>query len=575
MFMTKRQSAPRNHATTLSERTAFFRERLRKWFAASAVIGVITGLSVAAIHYIVYEVLWQQLLNHVTSLWLWFLLPLIGIVISGFLVYRFSRSPSLYGTEEFVQSFHENEGRMDERSALTKIIAAIATIGLGGSAGLEGPGIQVGATVASWLHKQIAQFGFDEEDRRWMVLAGAAAGVAAVFKAPLTGIIFALEAPYRDDLAHNATIPALIASTTSYFVFVSIIGTRPLFNVPRFVAPDYRTLLYALLLGVVTGLAARGFVMLFHWIGDFYDNLIPNPYMRAVAGGAVVGLTGVASILLFSEPLSLGIGYEGIRHILAGNMGLMALIALFTLKAIATSTTLRSGGVGGTFLPLVFLGAVVGSSFGYIIRSTNIVYPIMGMAGFLAAGYNAPLAAAAFVAETTGSPGFIIPGLIAAAVSYVFSGRLGLSTQQRYGRQTVIHHMLHRTVAESMTTDVIVLDSSSTISEFVNNYVVRFRHHSFPVVDDSTLLGMVDLSDTKEVPETDWSNTSVKDIMNHEAITVFQDETLAHALDKMDQYGVKRLPVIDRKNPGKIIGLISMTDIVRIEQLSAFVQDND
>ena len=313
--------------------------------------------------------------------------------------------------------------------------------------------------------------------------------------------------------------------------------------------------------------------MLFHWVGDFSEKLMPNPYARAIAGGVVVGLTGLASVLLFSQPLALGIGYEGIQRIFTGNIGLTALVALFALKAIATSTTLRTGGVGGTFVPLVFLGAVVGSSFGYILGSTRLVYPIMGMAGFLAAGYNAPLAAAAFVAETTGSPGFIIPGLIAAAVSYVFSGRVGLSTHQRYGRQTVIHRMLNRTVAESMTADVITVTPSLPISEFVSDYVIKYRYHAFPVVDNSVLLGVVDISDAKKVLEEKWNEKSVKDVMKQELINVFPDDSITHALDIMNEHGVKRVTVIDRNNPDEIVGLISTTDIIRGEQLSAFVQE--
>lgn len=455
---------------------------------------------------------------------------------------------------------------------LVKVAAAVITIGLGGSAGLEGPSIHIGATVGSWLQQKLSWFGFEESDRRWMMLAGAAAGIAAIFKAPFTGIIFALEIPYRDDLAHRAFVPSLIASVTSYFVFVSIVGTQPLFVVPHLYMLDYKALVLATILGIICGLATRMFVVFFKQSGSWFRGTLVNPYVRALIGGILVSATGAISLVIFKAPLSLGTGYEAIQLILAGKLALYALVALFMLKIVATSATLNSGGVGGAFIPLILLGGAVGSAFGKIIGSPSTIYPIMGMAGFLAAGYNVPLAAAAFIAETTGSPAFIMPGLLAATISYVVSGRVGLSSYQRYGREMIIHRMLNACVADSMTAPAVIVPADTSISRFVSDFVVRYRHKSFPVVDGGELAGMVSITDIQTVPKSAWDNTQVIAVASKNVATVHPENLLSHVLAIMNDNDFDRLPVVSQNMHTSIVGIISASDIVRFEELGRFVR---
>ncbi|RJQ52841.1 MAG: chloride channel protein [Actinobacteria bacterium] len=551
-------------------RTGPFRERLQKWFVISFIVGAVTGVGVAGVDALIYDVVWRGA-KSVTPRALISFLPMAALLASAFLMKKYSPD-KVHGTEEVIKSYHEQAGKIDVRSAWAKIGAAVATIGLGGSVGLEGPSVHIGALVGSWMQRWLSRFGFDDEDRRWMMLAGAAAGIAAIFRAPLTGIVFALEVPYRDDLAHRALIPALTASVTSYFFFVTLIGTQPLFVVEHSYNLDYRQLLLATLLGVVCGLTARCFVLFFKWSEKTLHARLPSTIARALVGGTIVSGTGIASLAIFEAPLSLGTGYEGIRLMLGGRLVLSSLLMLFILKAVATSATLASGGVGGTFIPLIFLGAATGSAFGSAVQSSSVLYPIVGMAGFLAAGYSVPLAAAAFVAETTGSPGFIIPGLLAAAISFAFSGQISLSSFQRFGRQAVIQRMLNAEVEASMTTPAIVVPAAVSVNDFVRDYVVKYRHLHFPVEQEGMLVGMVGVDDLRRLPEEEWSAATVMQIARKDLVGLLPSTSVAEAVRFMQEQGLDRLPVVSAADESRVIGIVALADILRLEELASFVE---
>jgi CIC family chloride channel protein len=192
----------------------------------STVLGLLTGIVVAVFDYVTNLTLWARFSSVFSSNYL-FIPPsvLLALLISGFLLTR-SSTPMNSGTEEVVAAYNDADGKIDTRSFPQKMLAAVLTIGLGGSAGQEGPSVYAGGVVGAWVWGKMTRIGLTEDDRRTLVLAGAAAGIGAIFKAPLTGIIFALEAPFKDDLAHDALVPSLVAAVTSYLTLIAIDGSQ-------------------------------------------------------------------------------------------------------------------------------------------------------------------------------------------------------------------------------------------------------------------------------------------------------------------------------------------------------------
>ena len=560
----------------IPDRVKILAMRLRKWFLFSAVIGFLTGLAVALLDYSIKSAsgLMAPMLNMPIGA---FLLPLVGLTLAGISISFFSKKGDLHGTEEVLQAYHKKGGVLKLVPATGKLLGSFFTIAFGGSAGLEGPSIYIGAVTSNIVHKVAKFFKLKPSDIKAMVLAGAAAGISAIFKAPLTGIVFGLEVLYKDDLAKEAFIPSLVASTTAYITFVSFMGVTPLFYTEKIYALNYLDLFLAGLLGLIVGFAARTFIIALRRTEDLFEKLRLNMVAKLAIGGFFVGLIGLVSIYWLGEPLPLGIGYETISRVILEVLSLKTLIGLFILKSLATIATLAPGGLGGIFIPMILIGGSLGAIFGkYIPYDRGHLYPIIGMSSFLAAGYKTPLAAVIFIAETTGSPGYIIPGLIAAALSFTVSGRLSVSRNQRWSRMTKIETLLKTNVEDVMIKKVIAAPGNITIAAFVNKYLMKYRHKSLPVVEDKKLIGMVTLNVINDVPMSQWANVRLRDIVIEDMKVAYSNQPLSDVLNVMNAYDVDRLPVVDRKQKTKLIGIISAQDIVRSEELSKYwtVSDN-
>ena len=231
---------------------------LRKWLVIAPVIGLTTGLVITAIVVIILGKLWPAVLGYYLRHH-WAIVPglVLGFIVTGFIMQFLTADPNEHSTEEIIRSYHEHEGRIDTRCFVPKLVAAIATVGFGGSAALEGPSIYGGGAIGSWLWTKLRRLDLDDRDRRIMLICGAAAGMSAVFRAPLTGIVFALEMPYRDDLAHEALLPSLIASVISFVTLSSFLGSAPLFDFAGSTGFASSDLYWSALLGLINR-AGRG-----------------------------------------------------------------------------------------------------------------------------------------------------------------------------------------------------------------------------------------------------------------------------------------------------------------------------
>jgi len=415
--------------------TEVYARDLRKWLVVAPVIGLVTGLVITGVVVIILGKVWPPILRYYLDHH-WSIVPglVVGFVVTGLIMQFLTGDPDEHSTEEIIRSYHEHEGKVDMRWFFPKLAAAVTTVGFGGSAALEGPSIYGGAALGSWLWTKLRRLRLTERDRRIMLICGAAAGMSAVFRAPLTGIVFALEMPYRDDLAHEALVPSLIASVVSFVTLSSFLGAAPLFDFSGCTSFARRDLYWSALLGLVIGLIAMVFVILFRRARKFFVTWAIPHWMKLAIGGLLTGLCGVLFLHMYEGNLvPLGPNYEAVGQILGDSHGTGQLLVFSVLKLAATLFTLASGGVSAMFVPLFLTGGSIGTAFGQsVVHSSCLnLYAAVGMGSFIAAGYKTPLAAVVFVAEATGGHAFIIPALIGAAVAYAVSGDASASGDQR------------------------------------------------------------------------------------------------------------------------------------------------
>ncbi len=408
---------------------------LFKWLVIAPIIGVTTGLVITVIAEVILKLMWPPVLRFYLFHH-WAIVPgiALGFLITGLIMQFLTPDPNEHSTEEVIRSYHEHGGEIDMRPFLAKLVAAATTVGSGGSAALEGPSIYGGAAIGSWIWANVRRFNVTPRDRRVMLISGAAAGMAAVFRAPLTGLVFALEMPYRDDLAHEALLPSLVASVVSYVTLAAFLGATPIFNFASSGSFSGTDLVWCALLGVVIGLAAMIFATTFRRVRQFVVAWPAPHWFKMTLGGALTGLCGIIFLMLYPGQLvPVGANYEAVGMILDTHHTATALITFGVLKLCATIFSLGSGGVSAMFVPLFLSGGSFGTAFAELaVQSQNLeLYAAVGMASFIAAGYKTPLAAVVFVAEATGGHAFIIPALIGSAVAYGVSGDASVSGDQR------------------------------------------------------------------------------------------------------------------------------------------------
>lgn len=415
--------------------TAAYSRNIQKWLLIAPVIGVTTGFVITGVTLLILNVLWPRLLPYYLAHH-WAIIPglLIGFFLTGVIMRYRTGNPDEHSTEEIIRSYHERRGEIDLRPFWWKLLAAVTTVASGGSAALEGPSIYGGGAIGSWLWIKLRRFGLEPRDRRIMLISGAAAGMAAVFRAPLTGLVFALEMPYKDDLAHEALLPSLIASVVSYSTLIAFVGSRPLFGFADGSGFRKVDLLWSALLGAGCGLATLAFTITFRRARAFSINAGIPHVAKLLIGGVLTALCGLLFVDLYPGPLiPLGPNYEAARAVLTTGHSSSQLVVFAVLKLAATLFSLGTGGVSAMFVPLFLSGGALGNAFAQsVVHSKALdLYAAVGMASFIAAGYKTPLAAVVFVAETTGGHAVLIPSLIGAAVAYAISGESSASGDQR------------------------------------------------------------------------------------------------------------------------------------------------
>ena len=551
-------------------RRTFGQARNPRLLAASAATGVIVAVIVAAFETLALHVVLERVLEQ--NLAVLALAPVLGIAASKLVLRTVGGGVSGSTSDEYIRAFHERHPSIPLRYMPAKLLAGIATIGSGGAVGLEGPSLYAGSSTGLFVHERLGRF-FRRDEARVLLTAGAAAGVAAVFKTPATGVIFAIEAPYRDDVTPQALLPSLIASAAGYVTFVFLVGSTPVVPVlgdgglgsdgPSVLDVQIGDLLGALVLGVAAGLGGRGFAWLVRR-AKHATHTISWPRRAVAAAAAMAGLALLADAA-FDEVLSLGPGIRAMEWVVQQDaLGLIAL--LFGVRVAATLATILGDGVGGMFIPLATLGVIVGQFVGVAIDAESTgLYATLGLAAFLGAGYRAPIAAVMFVAESTGAAAFVVPALVAAAVSQVVGGPSSVADYQRSRRLGHLEQRFTLPLSSILTTDVLTVPPDATVSEFVYMHVLGRRERVVPVVSGSRYLGMAQLSQLSAVSRDDWETTSVESVMTTDLPAGSPSWTVRDAVVAMEAADIEVLAVTDSAD--NFIGVVTEDDVVRLGEI--------
>ncbi len=554
-----------------------FREFARKWIPLSVLIGLAVGLATVLFYYALNLVTGAFYPSPPLVPWyLIFLLPTVGGLAVGFIIPFFAKEAAGQGMDEVIRAVHFESGRIRSVVPPVKLIVSALTIGTGGSAGPEGPVGEIGAGTASILGRQM---GLRRSDLRTFVLAGAAAGFSAIFKAPLGGALFALETPYKNDLEHGAAIPALIASTVSYLVFASTTpnGFIPIFaNLtaqPRF---DAAHILLYMALGLLSGLVAVVFVRGFFWISDGFSKLKLPFVAKTTMGGLLCGLLGVVF------PSILGLGYAWDQTLVTANLAavpllwtsvtgleflFLALAAILFVKIVATSFTIGSGGSGGVLTPSLFVGATLGTLLGLVLTAFGFPYSpavlvLVGMGAVLAAATKTPISSAVMLTEMVGGFSVLIPLILATVISYSVAGEHTLYRAQITRRAAPIDLSLlaGKRVQDVMVGSVVSFRPETTAAE-TQARVEEDSHFSYPIVDaQGRVLGLAYRRDLRNLAARS-PTAPISQVMQSHFEAIGGDAPAHEVFEAMNGLQVTRMVVL---GPGrKLLGIITRLDILR------------
>ena len=568
--------------------------RFLRWFVYGVLIGALSAIMAAVVffllewatyfslEYLAGYVAGKPAGEHLVPLtagtplrpWLLLLLPAIGGLISGLLVYTWAPEAEGHGTDAFIDAFHNKQGLVRTRVPFIKGLASIITLATGGSAGREGPIAQIGAGIGSWFGRTLK---LNIRERRLMLLAGCAGGLGAIFRAPLGGAMTAVEVLYREDIEAEGVVLCVISSSISYGVFAGIFGHQAIFEIPSIQFSSITELLLYAILGLVCVPFGFVYVKVFYGLRDrFFRKL---PFRRALIpafGGLLVGL------IALWQPRILSGGYGTIQKALLGDLPVALMFSLAFLKIAATSFTISSGGSGGVFGPSLFIGAMLGGGVGQLahawfpgIVSSPGAFALVGMAAFFAGVAKAPLGALLMVCEMTGGYHLIVPIMFTSVVVILLSQRWSLYEKQVLNK---FHSPAHRSDrALDILQDLSVKDvpregaPPTILTEDMplvrlRQLIVTSRESFFPVVNgDRRLAGILALREVRPIYFEDsvLDLLIVRDLISP-PVSVTLDESLSEALLKFLETGYGKIPIEDHE--GQVVGMLGLEDLLTCYQ---------
>ncbi|WP_312875775.1 chloride channel protein [Arthrobacter terrae] len=500
------------------------------------------------------------------------LTPVVGGLLFGPLVQRFAPEARGHGVPEVMYAVSQHGGRIKGRVALVKALASAICIGSGGSVGREGPIVQIGSALGSWLARI---FRMPESRVRALVACGAAGGIAATFNAPIAGVFFALELILAD-FAAGSFGAVVLASVTASIIGRSFLGNEAFLKLPPFTITSAAEYPLFILLGLLAAAAGVGFTRILYLIEDFCDWAWRGPAsLRPAAGGVLLGL------LLLVLPQMYGVGYPVVQAGVAGSYAVGFLVLLLVGKIVATSLTIGIGGSGGVFAPSLFIGAMLGAAFGEVagflvpaLHGQVGAFALVGMGAVFAGAARAPITAVIIMFELTGEYSIILPLMLAIVVATGVSKLMSPDTiytlkLRRRGIDLERHpgtELLSRTRVDTvMDTSLRALPGHLSVAEGARRLLTA-QHPAVPVIDaEGKLTGIVTVQHLASVLNDDDNNrdrTRLFDVAEM-PVTILPEDTLLMVLDAvLGSASNAGVPVTDAD--GSLHGWLNQETVLRI-----------
>ena len=553
----------------------------------AVVVGVLAGLGTY-----LFEILLHFIKQGLIS---WFpvdsahflllIYPAVGIILATLFVKYIVRDNISEGVTRVLYAMSSRNSRIAGHNCWTSIVGGATTIGFGGSVGPEAPIVLTGAAIGSNIGR-LARLNY--KHTTLLLCCGAGAALAAIFKAPITGVVFVLEILMLDITA-GSVIPLLIASITATTMAFMLRGFDPILAVRLAPADAFELWQIPLfiLLGVLCGLMAWYFTSMNSRVGGFFKS-IDKQYKKWLWGGAILG------ILIFVFPPLYGEGYEGFTSLMHGNAQelfnnslfyrfrdidwviILFVIATMFFKVIAMSTTNAAGGVGGTFAPSLFVGAFTGASLALVCNTlfgwevSIVSFTLVGMAGVMSGVMNAPLTSIFLIAELSNGYGLFIPLMITACISFAVDYYLdpdSIYTKQLRQKGELLTHDKDQSVfvflklEELMETDFLRIKENMTLGDIVH-IISTARRNIFPVIDNfGRLIGVVQLDDLREdMFKHEKYGHPISDYMIPPPDKIIEHEAILSVMEKFEDKHAWMLPVVDKQ--GRYLGFISKSRIL-------------
>ena len=551
------------------------------------IVGVLAGLGTCLFELLLYGI--KAGLTHwfpvEQSHFLFLFYPVIGIILASLFVKYVVKDNISEGVTRVLYAMSRKNSYIASHNCWTSVVGGATTIGFGGSVGPEAPIVLTGAAIGSNISR-LAHLNY--KNTTLLLCCGAGAALAAIFKAPITGVVFVLEILMLDITA-GSVIPLLIASITATTMAFMLRGFDPILAVTLAPADAFELWQIPLfiLLGVLCGLMAWYFTSMNSRVGAFFKS-IDKQYKKWLWGGAILG------ILIFVFPPLYGEGYEGFTSLMHGNAQelfnnslfyrfrdidwviILFVIATMFFKVIAMSTTNAAGGVGGTFAPSLFVGAFTGASLALVCNTlfgwevSIVSFTLVGMAGVMSGVMNAPLTSIFLIAELSNGYGLFIPLMITACISFAVDYYLdpdSIYTKQLRQKGELLTHDKDQSVfvflklEELMETDFLRIKENMTLGDIVH-IISTARRNIFPVIDNfGRLIGVVQLDDLREdMFKHEKYGHPISDYMIPPPDKIIEHEAILSVMEKFEDKHAWMLPVVDKQ--GRYLGFISKSRIL-------------
>jgi chloride channel protein, CIC family len=551
--------------------TTFLREREEQVFLVlTLLIGALVGL-IVVVFILLTERFGTRLYPLGGAAWRRLLMPVIGSLGMGYLLYRFFPDARGSGVPQTKAALYARGGRISLATVFGKFFCTSATLASGIPLGREGPAVQVGAGIASVLGRKL---GLRPEKVKALIPVGAAAAIAAAFNTPLAAVLFALEEVVGD--MHAPVLGSVVlASATSWAMLRLLLGNDPLFQVPQYQLVHPGEFGIYAVLGVAGGFVSVAFTKLLLWMrGKFLKFPKKTVWFQPLAGGLLVGMMG------WFVPQLLGVGYKHVGEVLNGRMAFRLMLLLLVLKLFAVATSYASGNAGGIFGPSLFLGAMLGGVVATVAQhflpgyvASPGAYALVGMGTTFAGIVRAPMTSVVMIFELTRDYAVIVPLMISNLVSLFISSRFqkqpiyevlahqdGIhlptaETRQQEGQHQVVQAM--RDATETLNAEMTVMQAleETNSSEF----------RSWPVCDNRGVIGIISLQALKKANSDGFANKHLRELADPSDFPhVHEDHSLNLALERMGANQLDVLPVVSRANLNKLEGVVTLPDVLAI-----------